>query len=585
MLEMLSASTTKAATKPNILFFLVDEWRADTVYESDELKAWKDEHLKFQKEIASKGTVFHRHYTNSCSCAPARTTIHTGHYTNIHGVTQTPGAAKASNSPGTTWLKPFTVPTMGNYFRLNGYSTFLKGKWHVSDTSIALGDTSYLTSFNAEGKPIRELEQFYLEKNVLHDFGYDGWVGPEPHGSSPLNSGASVQYPTLGRDVKFTAQAVRKIKELDSKGNAEPWLMMVAYTNPHDICFYGILSRESGWDFTIDPSLPEKLFTDDFDRSLNDSLLTKPPAQLNYKLLYPRVFQPILDVDLYQRYYYTIQKRVDAEMHRVWHALQKSSMSENTIVVFTSDHGDLLASHGGMHQKFYQAYEETIHVPLVISSKIFGEKHQDIYNLTTHIDLLPTLLECAKINKEKSRQKLGQQFSLNIPLPGRSLLPFILDPNISANMPVYFYTEDNPTEGPLQFAGLTCLPYESVHQPASVEAIVVFLENELWKITHYYNPAGSCGNLDGVEYEIYNITSDPMELVNLYDNKLIAATQAILLNLLRRASSRYRIVTGEKKPDDQSGGEGSRSLSTKEKPCPCGKNDKAHCTCHEIVQS
>ena len=78
--------------RPNFLFFIVDELRYDPVYESDELKAWKRKHLKFQTELSNTSTVFNRHYIGSTSCMPSRTVIQTGQYPETNGVWRNPSA-------------------------------------------------------------------------------------------------------------------------------------------------------------------------------------------------------------------------------------------------------------------------------------------------------------------------------------------------------------------------------------------------------------------------------------------------------------------------------------------------------------
>lgn len=538
----------KKNKQPNILIFIVDEMRAPTGYESDELKEWMKKNLRFQEMLASKGFVFHNHYTNTTACAPARATLHTGTYPKVHGVTQTDGIAKTAFDPGMRWLAPFSVPTMGNYLREAGYKTVLKGKWHVSNAGILGKDGTYLTTYDADGNPIPGMYDFYLEKNVLDDFGYDGWIGPEPHGPAPLNSGSSVQPPAIGRDVKYTEQGLDELDLLAKED--KPWLFILSYVNPHDIAVYGLYTRlqdiaKSGWDFPVDHTLPKNLFSPDFDASRNESLVTKPFAQSDYRDLYAAALQPIAHIDRFQRYYYTLQKEVDENMQRIWDKLVASPMYENTIVIFLSDHGELLASHGGMYQKWYQAYQESIHVPLIITSPLLGDERSDIQDLTSHIDILPTVLDFAKADPEALRKKLGEKFSLNVPLAGTSLTP-LLKKHGSKSEPIYFYTEDDPTKGIHQITA-NCQRYHAVTQPSSVEAIITRIGNKLWKITRYYSAysphyttAGECGNNSTTINEMYNITDDPMELNSLFGNLDYAEEQQILLETLNAYKVKYR---------------------------------------------
>ncbi|WP_332699614.1 sulfatase-like hydrolase/transferase, partial [Halalkalibacter lacteus] len=82
-------------------------------------------------------------------------------------------------------------------------------------------------------------------------------------------------------------------------------------------------------------------------------------------------------------------------MYKVFTALKKSIYYENTIVVFTADHGSLVGAHGGLFQKWHNAYEEAIHVPLIIHSPKRFANCQETDMLTSHVDIVPTLLGLA----------------------------------------------------------------------------------------------------------------------------------------------------------------------------------------------
>jgi len=540
--------------RPNILFFIVDQWRAETGYETEEMQQWLRKNLTFTTMLGEKGTIFHHHYANSNGCVPSRTCMHTSQYPNVTGVTQTDGAAKPANSPEMTWLPPFTTPTMGNYFEKAGYKTSLIGKWHVSNASIQFDDGSYLSPFDQTGKIIQRYVQFYKEKNVLKDFGYPHWVGNEPEGSSPLNSGSSTTPPAKGRDSQYVQFALERLNEL--KKTDDPWFQIVSFVNPHDISHYGIITtnnKAAGWDFPIDPTLPEKIFKPEFQLSLHESLQNnKPLIQRLYRDLYPVAFQPIGELDPYYRVYYTLQKTVDQYMQKVWDKLVKEGLDKNTVVVFTSDHGELLSAHGRMFQKWYQFYEEAWHVPLIIYAPQITNEHQDVYSLTSHIDLLPTYLDFAGANEEKIRLEFNKNFSLNMPLAGKSLVSLLKNPKKGGEREFYGYTEDNIFVGSNQISGL-CQPYPTLPEPSAVEGLVTYLEGDLWKIAHTYDPFGHCGNIPGISFEIYNLTKDPMELNNLFDKAKYSQIQSLLQERLLHKSSIYRITPGEAK--EQEGGE------------------------------
>ena len=89
---------------------------------------------------------------------------------------------------------------------------------------------------------------------------------------------------------------------------------------------------------------------------------------------------------------------VDEQITRVLDALRACDIYENTIVVFSSDHGDMLGAHGGMHEKWHNAYEERLHVPFIVSSPLLPGARASSTIPTSHADLIPTLLGLAGID-------------------------------------------------------------------------------------------------------------------------------------------------------------------------------------------
>ena len=160
----------------------------------------------------------------------------------------------------------------------------------------------------------------------------------------------------------YATQIVDLIKELDTQDIQKPWAMVCSFVDPHDEALYGELTKLSPeFNFEVDPTLPYIAPSP----SANDPLTGKPRAQASYKEVYQVAFQRTLDTEQYRKLYYTLQKRVDKQISRVLRALKKSKFAENTIIIFTSDHGDYLGAHG-LFQKWYSSYEEAIHVPLSI---------------------------------------------------------------------------------------------------------------------------------------------------------------------------------------------------------------------------
>jgi choline-sulfatase len=571
-------SRGNGGNRPNILLILCDEYRFPVAYESSQLQQFRSQYLTAEESLREHGLEFTNHYIMTAACVPSRTSIFTGQYPSLHGNTQTPGAAKSNIESDMYWLDPNTLPTMGNYFRAGGYDTYYKGKWHVSEADIHIpGTYDQLLTFNDEGEPDTKAEESYLAADRLGPYGFSGWIGPEPHGSNPLNSGSSAT-DAIGRDQKFATQAVDLLQELAKRGRQDrPWLLVNSYVNPHDITLWGAFTLQNP-DFNLrgqleNSNVPDQLFDPvKYAATSGENLAGKPLCQPDYVNKYAQIFQPVPDSESYRRFYYQLQQNVNDQIQRVLNTLNAHpQMARNTIVIFTSDHGELLGAHGGMHQKWHSMYEEATHVPFIVHNSELFPSRASLDEITSHADLLPTMLGLAGLNATKLRKELAKTHTEAHPLVGRDLSRVILGQSKASAIqgPVYFLTEDEVSRGADQVTALG-FEYESVIQPNTVESIMTYLPTgeggapEKWKYARYSDnpqfwtdPDPSSGsphdvvthvdgnvNLPGVKQavtivktnaatdqtEAYNVTKDPLELVNLVhstDN----AVQAILRQL------------------------------------------------------
>ncbi|MGH3122818.1 MAG: sulfatase-like hydrolase/transferase, partial [Streptosporangiaceae bacterium] len=379
--------------RPNFLLILSDEYRFPVVYESAQLREFRARHLTAEESLRDDGLEFTSHYVMSAACVPSRASIFTGQYPSLHGVSQTSGAAKGTFEQDMYWLDPNTVPTMGEYFRAGGYETYYKGKWHISDADILIpGTHTPVLSFDDKGIPDPQVEAAYLAADRLGEFGFSGWIGPEPEGSNPLNSASSAAG-AIGRDEKFATQTVDLLHELSTRdGRARPWLAVSSFLNVHDITVWGAATLNSpSWNLRgqLDGSaVPHRLFDPaQYAATTHEDLAGKPACQSNYVQRYPQIFQQLRNTLEYRRFYYQLQQNVNDQIQRVLDALSAHpDMAANTIVIFTSDHGELLGAHGGMFQKWHQAYEESSHVPFIMHNPVLFTGRQSLDGLTSHAD-------------------------------------------------------------------------------------------------------------------------------------------------------------------------------------------------------
>ena len=139
-----------------------------------------------------------------------------------------------------------------------------------------------------------------------------------------------------------------------------------------------------------------------------DSFAGRPACQEQFKRVWPQMTadQP---ADLaYRRLYYYLHKIVDQAIGRILDALEASGMADDTIVVFTSDHGDLLGAHGGLQQKWCNAFDEATRVPLLVSGPGVAPLPDGIATPTSHVDLIPTLMGLAGIDVERAAGRGGR---------------------------------------------------------------------------------------------------------------------------------------------------------------------------------
>ena len=241
------------------------------------------------------------------------------------------------------------------------------------------------------------------------------------------------------------------------------------------------------------------------------------------------------DADLaYRRLYYYLQKIVDESIGRILEALRASGMFDDTIVAFTSDHGDLIGAHGGLVQKWFNVFDEATRVPMLVSGPGVAQLDGGISVPTSHVDLIPTLLGLAGVDPEQAAAGVSAHHEEVHALPGRDLSG-VLTGKAGANSvdaPVYFMTQDNPSKGSTQVNIVNGTPFEAIGEPASIESVIATLPTgpdgtqELWKLNHYYERLDDWYEDKGFAknpflpppaepiFELHNLTDDPEERHN-----------------------------------------------------------------------
>ncbi len=577
--------------RPDVVVIMTDQERAAPLYESDELREWRRRTLVGARWFEDHGVSFMRHYTGSLACVPSRPTLFTGQYPDVHGVTQTDGLGKMWNDSRMRWLRPGEVPTLGHWFRAAGYDTHYQGKWHMSHADLFDPATKgALATNDSEGAVDEMAVGAYLDADPLGVFGFSGWIGPEPHGPSFSNTGF-VRDPLIADRVVAWLQdryARRRAGDADA---ARPFLLVASFVNPHDIVFApGWLRRGSPRTPGVEDPPPVPPSPTD-----NEDLSSKPAAQIAFRASYLSCYGPPPLIERvyrtraqeYRDFYHRLHAEVDGPLDRVRRAVTEGG-SEHAVLVRTADHGELLGAHGGLHQKWFNLYDEATRVPFAIArigdQETTGGQVDDAPS--SHVDLVPTLLAAAGIDQQEAAGQLQETHTEVHPLPGRDLMAVVDGTSApDAERPVYLLTRDNMPEGDsganamARQMGRTVRPplplriQVPAHVAANFEGLVVRVPDttaaggagRLWKIVRSFDdpdtwtepgvrhlasggPAGPIHRSEPLpdQWELYDLDADPIEAHNRASDPAAAAVFTHLTNLL--AAERTKCVPDRNQP-------------------------------------
>jgi arylsulfatase A-like enzyme/putative intracellular protease/amidase len=574
-------------TRPDVIVIVTDQERAIPPYESEELREWRGRALPGRRWFDEHAVSFDLHYTGSLACVPSRPTMFTGHYPDLHGVTQTDGLGKQYDDSRLRWLPQGEVPTLGNWFRAAGYDTHYDGKWHISHADLTDPTTGTILATNDDdGNVDNAAVQRYLDADPLAPYGFSGWVGPEPHGAPLANSG-------VRRDPLIAARVVAWLQDRYARRLAgdvdalRPFLLVASFVNPHDIVLFPAWIRQ-GVPIGPGPGQPPPVPPSPTD---DEDLASKPAAQIAYREAYPTGYGPAPLVkgsyrDHAQEYrdlYYRLHAEVDGPLDAVRRAVtdgHEQGAFEEALVVRTVDHGELLGAHGGLHQKWFNLYDEATRVPFqVVRLGAQPPAPRRIVDApTSHVDVVPTLLAAAGIDEAATAEVLRERFTEVHPLPGRDLMPVVdgAQPADTARA-VYVMTRDHMLEGDTEASGFARRIGRVTRPPAPLrirvpahvgsnfEGIVTRVADDdaaggaghLWKLVRSFDdpstwtepgvrtlsanaPGGDVYRSEPLpdQWELYDLTSDPIELHNRWSDESTREVFDHLRSVLKQERAR-----------------------------------------------
>jgi arylsulfatase A-like enzyme len=339
-------SPQKNCDFPNILILMTDQQTLNAM--SSYGNPWVN--TPYMDWLAAQGVRFTKSYCCMPVCAPSRSSFITGFMPHQAGVNFNAAAPQKN------------LPNLGKVFQQAGYKTVYFGKWHLPES--------------------------YPRGWFIDVPGFDYVSIPRDISGIGLGLG----------DVTDNIVADQAIEFLRWKRPTnQPFLAVVAFHNPHDICYW---ARDKPLkhvnldkypplptNFTLDPQEPE------FIHWCRERECHKHPCYAP-ELQYTKTWDE-KQWRAYLQAYYHMTEQVDKAIGRVLGALQKAKLEDNTLIVFTSDHGDGAAAHHWVAK--LMLYEESIAIPMVIAGKGIPQGVVDDSHLVSNMDLLPTLCDYAGI--------------------------------------------------------------------------------------------------------------------------------------------------------------------------------------------
>jgi choline-sulfatase len=499
--------------KPNLLLLITDQQRYP--------QHWPDDHgfvrelMPNDAELARTGLTFNRAFCNTCMCTPSRATLFSGQYPAQHGLTLTLTRGDMfpdrRNSPHVTRMaarmgvrgevgrqrlvrafargmlragprggdEPELSPdtqSIAHVLRAAGYHVALKGKWHLT-------------------KPLEGAWSQADSDRLGREFGFADW--------DPPDAGEDAKAEHFGGgladwDEKYTAGVEEWLARQDLP---EPFCLVVSLINPHDVIGYPAQFETGG--YTLDEVREIEI---PLPPTIDEDLSSKPNIHGLMRMgniAYLGHLRNEREQRDYVSFYAYLHRVVDEKIGRILRALgspdDPGSLRARTVIVRCADHGEMGLSHGGLRQKMFNVYEETIRVPLVVSSPALFEGPAETDAIASLIDVFPTLATLAGADVSGCDVR-GRDLSPVVTRHARGDRSLLRDtrPADSVSESVLFTYDDHQAATAFKDVG---------GQPNRVRAV----RDGRMKYAVYFDPTGR----ERPEYELYDLERDPLEVDNI----------------------------------------------------------------------
>ncbi|MEN8250931.1 MAG: sulfatase-like hydrolase/transferase [Bacteroidota bacterium] len=400
-------SFAKEKYKTNLLFIMTDQQRYDalsiagnTVLQTPNLD-----------RLAGQGAWFKNAYTPCPVCAPARSSILTGH-TVEHTGARTNNHAYYAEEEGL-----MTMPTFDEVLTSKGYHCEYYGKWHSVTSHAAIYKNPVKEAKNGKsifghgGQKFMHLD--YLDEHVPNRKLVGGELYDKmterPYMTDPLDKhhgmtdkeikAQKLKFPQcdmhgelqIPQEHTLTAFQAKQTIEAIERLKDKPFSITCSFHFPHA----PMLPAEPYYNmYPANEMIPPKSIFDDMENS--------PYKKANGRLANPEYSDPE-NIKYMISNYYGLVKEIDDWVGKILKKLDELGLAENTIVIFTSDHGEMLGAHGLREKNVF--YEESAHIPLMIRFPGEIENGGVVDGYVSNVDLFATILDYLKISGYRSDGK------------------------------------------------------------------------------------------------------------------------------------------------------------------------------------
>lgn len=383
-----SAKAGPLPSRKNILILMTDQERPVMWFPA----GWEEANFPTLTRLKKNGLTFDRAFCCTSMCTPSRNSMFTGLFPAQHRSTDT-----LTNYLPQSLIEPQLDPTLPNMARClkeAGYEVIYKGKWHMSTPVIA-----------ADGTEIRD---------DISRYGFDQWDAPKGD-TTPDDFGGG----TANLDQVFINDAIAFLQGRVASPSSKPFCMIVSLINPHDVLKFPIDYHEGG--YTDDPWLRPTTPPIDLPPTVTENLaLNKKPSAHAQVLAAMAAGLGQLPTDAkkkeYLNFYANLMKATDAQFGQLISFFDNNGSAgkqllADTLIVRTSDHGENGLVHGGLRQKIFVTYEETLRVPLVWSNPQLFPVARTTNAMVSHVDLLPTLCALTGVPNWQAKGFKGVDYS------------------------------------------------------------------------------------------------------------------------------------------------------------------------------